>query len=120
MGGGSGGGGNGGRTGGGGGQSLLNDASFDQKSVTTAIKDGKLSQGDLQMHIIHTKYEIDQTRAQLDSMLANRGKTKAGDVRASKEFSALAAKRDAMKSNLGKMYDTMQATNKKQKGFNVY
>lgn len=96
----------------------LNDSEFDSKTVIASIKSGTLSQGDLQLHITHTKYEIDQIRAQLDTMLENRGKTKASDIRATDKFMRLAEKRDVMKSNLGKMYDAMKATsNVKRLGY---
>ena len=98
---------------------MMNEMKFDQKSVTSAIKAGTLSRDELGLQIDITKTKIDATRSKLDSMLANRGDRKAGDVRASKEFSDLASKRDAMKSNLGKMYDTLKATSGKEKGMSL-
>jgi hypothetical protein len=136
MGGGSGGSGSGGRSGGGGGSTngdagqpgevvrqannaMMNEMKYDQKAVTTAIKEGRLSRDELGLQIDITKSKIDSTRSRLDSMLANRGNKKAGDVRNSAEFKSLALKRDTMKSNLGKMYDTMKATEKKEKGMSL-
>ena len=90
---------------------------LDQSALAKSIKSGEMSRDQLSFEISRTKERVNLVRSKMDTMLANRGKMKASDIRASKEFSTLANARDTMKGNLDKMFTTLKETSGKKKMF---